>query len=67
LTLRCSKTKQKSLREGGFWRVIFRFFSYAQSPLVSGAKVKKEAEKSSVHACSDLVDVVDYAIERFYG
>ncbi|PSN06458.1 hypothetical protein C7G83_15685 [Siccibacter turicensis] len=58
---------KKSLREGGFWRVVFRFFSYAQSPLVSGAKVKKEAENSSVHACSYLVDSVENAIEKFYG
>ncbi|CCJ96482.1 hypothetical protein BN131_4155 [Cronobacter malonaticus 681] len=34
--------------------MIFRFFSYAQSPSVSGAKVKKEAENGSVHACVTL-------------
>jgi len=34
--------------------VIFRFFSHAQSPLVSGAKVKKETENSSIHACDYL-------------
>jgi len=34
--------------------VIFRFFSHAQSPLESGAKVKKETENSSIHACNYL-------------
>ncbi|ATY90779.1 hypothetical protein DF214_22060 [Pectobacterium atrosepticum] len=46
--------KQKSLPEGGL-SATFRFFSYAQSPLSSGAKVKKETENSSVHTCVTLI------------
>ncbi|RYC44537.1 hypothetical protein DEH81_08690 [Pectobacterium zantedeschiae] len=46
--------KQKSLPEGGL-SATFRFFSYAQSPLSSGAKVKKETENSSVHTCVTLM------------
>jgi len=34
---------------------VFRFFSYAQSPLMSGAKVKKETENSSIHAYGYLI------------
>ncbi|PWD57163.1 hypothetical protein DF209_16120 [Pectobacterium polaris] len=46
--------KQKSLPMGGL-SATFRFFSYAQSPLNSGAKVKKETENSSVHTCVTFV------------
>ncbi|MEB7885254.1 hypothetical protein [Serratia fonticola] len=45
--------KQKSLHLGGLG-ATFRFFSYAQSLLKSGAKVKKEAEINSVHCGSTL-------------
>ncbi|MGF6189490.1 hypothetical protein ABIE12_000802 [Serratia sp. 509] len=47
--------KQKSLHLGGLG-ATFRFFSYAQSLLKSGAKVKKEAENNSVHVGAYLVD-----------
>jgi hypothetical protein len=45
--------KQKSLHLGGLG-ATFRFFSYAQSLLKSGAKVKKEAENNSVHVGDTL-------------
>ncbi|AUY14739.1 hypothetical protein DMW62_01645 [Serratia marcescens] len=45
--------KQKSLHEGGLG-ATFRFFSYAQSLLKSGAKVKKETKNSCVHDCGTL-------------
>jgi hypothetical protein len=46
--------KQKSLHLGGLG-ATFRFFSYAQSLLKSGAKVKKEAENNSVHVDNTLL------------
>jgi hypothetical protein len=49
--------KQKSLHEGGLG-ATFRFFSYAQSLLKSGAKVKKETKKSCVHDCGTLSIIV---------
>ncbi len=48
-----SLTNKKSLRKGGLG-ATFRFFSYAQSLLSSGAKVKKETENSSFHTCVTL-------------
>jgi hypothetical protein len=51
----------KGKKKASIWRLlalIFRFFSYAQSPPESGAKVKKEAENSSIHACSYLFSQV---------
>ncbi|AVJ17410.1 hypothetical protein CLM71_09790 [Serratia sp. MYb239] len=48
---------KKSLHRGGLG-ATFRFFSYAQSLLKSGAKVKKETENSSVHACITLLVAV---------
>jgi len=47
------KAKKKASTREAF-SAIFRFFSYAQSLLNSGAKVKKETENSSVHACITL-------------
>jgi hypothetical protein len=49
--------KQKSLHRGGLG-ATFRFFSYAQSLLSSGAKVKKETKNSSVHDCVTLSMIV---------
>ncbi|PNU32103.1 hypothetical protein C3R43_07000 [Serratia marcescens] len=49
--------KQKSLHEGGLG-ATFRFFSYAQSLLKSGAKVKKETKNSCVHDCGTLSIIV---------
>jgi hypothetical protein len=45
--------KQKSLHRGGLG-ATFRFFSYAQSLLRSGAKVKKETKNNRVHDCVTL-------------
>jgi hypothetical protein len=50
---RADGQKQKSLHEGGLG-ATFRFFSYAQSLLKSGAKVKKETKNSCVHDCGTL-------------
>lgn len=45
--------QKKSLREGGFQR-YFSFLFLRAKPPESGAKVKKETENSSVHACITL-------------
>ncbi|HAZ77618.1 MAG TPA: hypothetical protein DC012_12860 [Escherichia sp.] len=44
---------KKSLPGEAFWR-CFSFLLSRASPLGSGAKVKKEAENSSIHACVTL-------------
>jgi hypothetical protein len=62
----CSVDQKKSLHDGGFWRLFSVSFLRA-SPLRSGAKVKKEAENSSVHACSYLNAGNDSSIERLSG
>jgi hypothetical protein len=47
------RQKQKSLHGGGFKR-DFSFLFFAHKPRYSGAKVKKETENSSIHACDTL-------------
>jgi len=49
-----AKAKKKASTREAFC-ATFRFFSYAQSLLNSGAKVKKETENSSVHACVTFI------------
>jgi hypothetical protein len=44
---------QKSLHQGGFL-ALFSFLLSRASLLSSGAKVKEEAENSSIHACVTL-------------
>ncbi|EPI4693193.1 MULTISPECIES: hypothetical protein [Morganella] len=52
--------KQKSLQTGGLRR-YFSFLFYAQSPLSSGAKVKKEAERN------DIIHFLNYlSVNRMY-
>ncbi|EGT3632002.1 hypothetical protein AB7W15_17875 [Morganella morganii] len=52
--------KQKSLHTGGLRR-YFSFLFYAQSPLSSGAKVKKEAERN------DIIHFLNYlSVNRMY-
>jgi len=45
--------QKKSLHQEAFWR-CFPFLLSRASPLYSGAKVKEEAENSSIHACVTL-------------
>ncbi|OZV01007.1 hypothetical protein CIW55_14235 [Enterobacter cloacae] len=44
---------KKSLHQEAFWR-CFPFHLSRASLLMSGAKVKEEAENSSIHACVTL-------------
>ncbi|POZ15055.1 hypothetical protein C3709_07410 [Lelliottia aquatilis] len=48
-----SGRNKKSLHQEAFWR-CFSFHLSRASPLNSGAKVKEEAENSSIHACVTL-------------
>ncbi|KGT91540.1 hypothetical protein NG99_16060 [Erwinia typographi] len=49
-----SDARNKKASTWEAFSAIFRFFSLRSSPRRTGAKVKKETENSSIHACVTL-------------